>query len=78
MADDEIVTLDSGEQVRVLPDGRQVLIPGADPVVEAAEAKRSERQDALAARRQARLDALAQTQADLDAAPTVPPEKRIF
>jgi len=80
VADDEdtVITLDSGEQVRVTSDGQQFLIPGPDPEIARAEEQRAEREARLAAQRAARLEALTAKQALLASDPSVPPEKRIF
>lgn len=78
MPDDEIVTLDSGEQVRVDIWGDQHLIPGPDPeLTDAADAQES-KEERLAELKQIKLDALAQKRDALVADPAVPPEKRIF
>lgn len=78
MADDEIVTLDTGEQVRVQESGDQVLIPGPDPEIADIEARRAEQEAKLEVLRQAKRDAIA-AKRELEASdPPVPPEKRIF
>lgn len=78
MADDEIVTLDSGEQVRVTENGEQILILGPDPEIENIKARRPEQQAEQAQIRQAQLDIIEEKRAELRADPAVPPEKTIF
>lgn len=78
MPDDEIVTLDSGEQVRVTPEGEQLLILGPDPEVESMLAGRAAQEERLAAMRQAKRDALAAKRSQEGDDPAVPPEKSIF
>lgn len=78
MADDEIVTLDNGDQVRVTPDGERYLIQGPDPELVDAEATRGDKEQQQAEIRRAQLDAVAQKRDLLDADPAVPPEKRIY
>lgn len=77
MPDDEIVSLDSGEQVKVVGE-EQILIPGPDPEIEKIIARRAEhkiRQDQL---RQEQLDIIATKREEESAHPAVPPEKRVF
>lgn len=79
MADDDtIVTLDTGEQVKVTEEGEQILLPGPDPEIAAIMASREDDQARLAEIRQAQLDVLEQKRAELAAEPAVPPEKSIF
>lgn len=78
MADDEIITLDSGEQVRVDDQGQQILIPGPDPEIADMMAKRAERDAQLAEMRKVKKDALRAKREQDAADPSVPPEKRIF
>lgn len=78
MADDEIVTLDSGEQVKVTEDGERILILGPDPEIENIIARRQEQEAEQAAIRQAQLDIIEAKRAELRADPAVPPEKTIF
>jgi hypothetical protein len=78
MPDDEIVTLDSGEQVRVTPEGEQLLIPGPDPEVENVLGERAAQEARLAEMRQAKRDALAAKRSQESDDPAVPPEKSIF
>lgn len=77
-SEDTFTTLDTGEAVRVTPDGRTYLEPGPDPEVADIAAKRQERLDRLEQLRQAQLEALAQKQAQEEQGTPVPPEKRIF
>ena len=78
MPDDEIITLSTGEQVRVDEDGVQHLIPGPDPELLDAEARKAERDLRVAALKQAQRDKVSQKHSEQAADPSVPPEKRIY
>lgn len=78
MPDDEIITLENGDQVRVTQDGEQYLIQGPDPELASAEAGRGDKEQQQAALKRAQLDVLAQKRDSLEADPAVPPEKRIY
>lgn len=78
MPDDEIVTLDSGEQVKVTFEGEQLLILGPDPEVESMLAERASQELRLAEMRQAKRDVLAVKRSQDSDDPAVPPEKSIF
>jgi hypothetical protein len=78
MPDDEIITLETGEQVRVDDEGIQHLIPGPDPELVQSEASSEERDLRVAALRQAQREVIAQKSDELAADPSVPPEKRIY
>lgn len=78
MPDDEIVTLDTGEQVKVTESGEQLLIPGPDPEIESMLSQRAEQDARLAAMRQAKRDVLAAKRSQEGDDPAVPPEKSIF
>jgi hypothetical protein len=78
MPDDEIITLDTGEQVRVDDEGIQHLIPSPDPELIAAEEASAERDLQVAALKQAQREAVAQKRDELEADPAIPPEKRIY
>jgi hypothetical protein len=78
MPDDEIITLETGEQARVDQDGTQYLIPGPDPELVDAEATRAEKDLRVAALKQAQRDAIAAKKDAQAADPAVPAEKRIY
>jgi len=78
MPDDEIITLDTGEQVRVDQEGTQYLIPGPDPELVDAEATRAEKDLRVAALKQANRDLVAAKKEAQVADPAVPAEKRIY
>lgn len=78
MPDDEIITLETGEQVRVDDDGIRHLIPGPDPELVAAEETNAEKDLQVEALRQAQREAVAQKHDEMAADPSVPPEKRIY
>ena len=78
MPDDEIITLDTGEQARVDQDGTQYLISGPDPELVDAEATRAEKDLRVAALKQAQRDAIAAKKDSQAADPAVPAEKRIY
>ena len=78
MPDDEIITLDTGEDVRVGEDGTQYLIPGHDSELADAEAASAARDLRVAALRQAQRDAIAAKRDEQAADPAVPAEKRIY
>lgn len=80
MADDadQIITLDSGERVRVTPEGERYLIPGPSPLMEQVAAEAEERRKQQQQIELAQQQAVERKQASLDSEPGVPPEKRIF
>jgi hypothetical protein len=78
MPDDEIITLATGEQVRVDDEGIQHLIPGPDPELVESEASSEEKDFEVAALKQAQREVVAQKHDELAADPSVPPEKRIY
>jgi hypothetical protein len=78
MSDDEIITLDTGEQVRVTSEGEKILIPGPDPEIADIVARQAESAARQAEIRQAQRDLLDAKRQQDAADPAVPPEKRIF
>lgn len=78
MPDDEIVTLETGEQVKVTDEGERILIPGTDPEVQDMIANRLLRQGEQESLRQARAEEIEHKRARQLADPGVPPEKTIF
>lgn len=78
MPADKIKKLKSGEQVRVTPEGEQILIPGIDPELADIEARKAQRMASVEELRQAQRDIVTQKKAEQLADPAIPPEKSIF
>jgi hypothetical protein len=78
MTDDNIITLDTGEQVKVGEDGERYLILGPDPEIEDVMAKQPENQILQNDLQQEQLAVLAEKQEQQAINPAVPPEKTIF
>lgn len=75
---DQIITLASGEQVRVTPEGERYLLPQPSPLMEQVAAEAGERRLAQQQIEQDHRDSVERKQASLDSEPGVPPEKRVF
>lgn len=80
MADDadEIITLESGEQVRVTADGSRYLISTPSPLMDQVVTEAEQRREEQVKIDQFQANLITRKQKSMDANPTIPPEKRIF